>query len=116
MLEADSETKKLEIYEDLIQNTQACDKRLADLNPETVVVGKLHREVIEIRKINLSMSTKVHDLIKNGGELSRDEAMELERATKEIFGRLGAWIEELENISSKHDVPLDKEKWDSLDL
>ena len=62
------------------------------------------------------MATKLHDLLKNGGELSRDEAMELERATKEVFGRLETWGKELENISSKYGVPLDREKWESLDL
>jgi hypothetical protein len=114
--EVDSKTKMLQIYEDMLQNTQACDKRLADLNPKTVVVRKLHREVIEIRKISLSMSTKLYHLMKNGGELSRNEEMELERTMKEVFGRLEAWFKELKKISSKYGVPLDKEKWDSLDV
>ena len=115
VLEADSKTEVLRICEDLIQNSQACDKRLADLNQETVAVRKLHREIIEIRKISLSTANKMYDLIKNDDELSRNEEMEVERTLKEVFGRLETWSEEVENISSKYGVSLDKEKWDSLD-
>ena len=103
--------------EDLVQNAKACNKKLADLNPETVTVRKLHWEIIETQHLLDKMTAKLLDSIKDGSEeISEGETMELMQTMKEGFDRALSWRKDLFNISSKHGVPLDKEKWNILDL